>query len=212
MTVKHQGTDGLAKPDAPHGAMTVDVEEYYHASALASAFPRNNWASLPSRVERTTRDILDVFARHNVKATFFTLGSVARSNPALIRDIAAAGHELASHGDQHYRVSDQSPAQFRADVMAAKSAIEDACGKPVAGYRAASFSINKETWWAYDVLAECGYNYSSSVYPIRHDHYGLVGGPVTPFRRCPRASLKYQSPRPSWASICCQRAVAAISA
>ena len=168
---------------ASHGAMTVDVEEYYHASALASAFPRNTWGSLESRVERTTREILSIFAEFNVKATFFTLGSVARTNSALVRDIAGAGHEVASHGNEHLRVGDQSPSVFRADVAIAKASIEDACGKPVIGYRAASFSINRETWWAYHILAETGYRYSSSVYPIHHDHYGLVGGPATPF--CP---------------------------
>lgn len=94
-----------------------------------------------------------------------------------------AGHELASHGNEHYRVGDQSPREFRADVSAAKSSIEDACGKPVRGYRAASFSINRTTWWAYEILAESRYGYSSSVYPIHHDHYGLAGGPVSPF--CP---------------------------
>ncbi len=163
------------------GAMTVDVEEYYHASALASAFPRGDWGSLESRVERTTRDILDIFASNNIKATFFTLGSVARFQPKLLREIAAAGHELASHGNEHFRVSDQSPAEFRADIAAAKSAIEDVSGAPVTGYRAASFSISRQTWWAYELLVECGYRYSSSVYPIKHDHYGLVGGPTEPF-------------------------------
>lgn len=162
-------------------AMSVDVEEYFHASALADAFPRSTWKNLESRVDYTTREILDLFARNHVKATFFTLGSVARAQPLLIKDIAAAGHELASHGNEHHRVSDQTPQEFRADVLAAKHAIEDASGSEVRGYRAASFSIDRRTWWAYQVLAESGYRYSSSVYPIRHDHYGLVGGPTQPF-------------------------------
>jgi polysaccharide deacetylase family protein (PEP-CTERM system associated) len=174
-----------ARPESPLRAMSVDVEEYYHASALATAFPRSAWGGLESRVERTTREILDVFSKRNVKATFFTLGSVARAHPLLIRDIASAGHELASHGDEHFRVSDQTPEQFRADVVTAKSAIEDASNQPVLGYRAASFSINQSTWWAYDILAAAGYSYSSSVYPIHHDHYGLVGGPIIPFRPLP---------------------------
>jgi polysaccharide deacetylase family protein (PEP-CTERM system associated) len=183
MTTEQPGVLDTKMFAAPLRAMTVDVEEYYHASALASTFPRATWASLESRVERTTRDILSIFAKHNVKATFFMLGSVARSYPALVRDIAYAGHELASHGNAHFRVGDQSPRDFRADVSSAKASIEDACGKPVSGYRAASFSINRATWWAYEILAETGYRYSSSVYPIYHDHYGLVGGPTTPF--CP---------------------------
>ena len=183
MTDMHPLTGVVAHSGRPTGAMTVDVEEYYHASAMASAFPRTAWCTLESRVERTTLEILAMFAKRNVKATFFALGSVARSRPGLIRDISSAGHELASHGNEHFRVGDQSPREFRADVSAAKSSIEDACGKPVRGYRAASFSINRTTWWAYEILAESGYRYSSSVYPIHHDHYGLAGGPVSPF--CP---------------------------
>ncbi len=185
MTRIDTDTGIVAQPGSPLRAMTVDVEEYYHASALASVFPRQTWGALESRVERTTLEILAVFAKRNVKATFFTLGSVARSQPRLIREIASAGHELASHGNEHFRVSDQSPSQFRADVTAAKSSIEDAYSKPVLGYRAASFSINRATWWAYEILAEAGYRYSSSVYPIHHDHYGLVGGPASPFRPLP---------------------------
>ena len=183
MTDLEPATGNTAQPESPLRAMTVDVEEYYHASALAQAFPRPAWSTLESRVERTTLDILAIFAKRGVKATFFVLGSVARSQPRLIREIASAGHELASHGNEHFRVNEQSPSQFRADVSAAKSLIEDAASQPVHGYRAASFSINRDTWWAYDILAEAGYRYSSSVYPIHHDHYGLVGGPASPF--CP---------------------------
>lgn len=170
----------------PHAfAMSVDVEEYYHASALATGFPRSGWPGLETRVERTTRELLDLFAACGTRATFFVLGSVARAHPTLIRDMVAAGHELASHGDEHYRVSDQTPEDFRADVTAAKLAIENAGGVEVTGYRAASFSINRQTWWAYEILAETGYRYSSSVYPIRHDHYGLVGAPAMPFAPLP---------------------------
>ena len=167
------------------GAMSVDVEEYYHASALAPAFPRSAWASLESRVERTTLEILELFAKKNIKATFFTLGAVARAHPRLIRAIASAGHELGSHGNEHFRVADQNPGQFREDVLSAKSSIEDASGAAVLGYRAASFSIDPTSWWAYDILAETGHRYSSSVYPIHHDHYGLVGGPIAPFQPLP---------------------------
>ena len=180
MTQQWPGPAGVSP--SPRRAMTVDVEEYYHAWALAAAFPRSNWNMLESRVERSTLDILAVFARQNVKATFFTLGSVARAHPKLLREIASAGHELASHGDQHFRVGEQSPEEFRADIRISKAAIEDASGTPVHGYRAASFSINPATWWAYKELEKSGYMYSSSVYPIRHDHYGLVDSPSSPFQ------------------------------
>lgn len=169
------------RPSAAGDAMTVDVEDYFHAAALASAFPRASWDGLPSRVEDNTRRALDLFARHGATGTFFTLGSVARAHPRLIRAIADAGHEVASHGDRHLRVGEQTPAEFARDVRAAKAALEDASGKRVAGYRAANFSIDRSCWWAYDALAESGYGYSSSINPIRHDHYGMPDAPRSPF-------------------------------
>jgi len=162
--------------------MSIDVEEHFHAAALSPGAPRTAWSSLPSRVVASTGTVLDLFAAAGVKATFFTLGIVAERHPALIRRIVAEGHELASHGHAHWRIRDQTPAEFRADVIRAKAALEDAGGVGVTGYRAANFSLEPRTWWAYDILAETGHRYSSSINPIRHDHYGLPDAPVDPFR------------------------------
>ena len=144
-------------------AMTVDVEEYFHAHALEHYFTRDTWPGLERRVVDKTKELLDLFDAHDTKATFFTLGSVAREFPALVQDIVQRGHELASHGLEHYRASEQDPETFRRDVSEAKKALEDAGGVAVNGYRAASFSIDRENWWAFDVLEETGHTYSSSV-------------------------------------------------
>jgi polysaccharide deacetylase family protein (PEP-CTERM system associated) len=138
---------------------------------------REDWDSLASRVERNTDAVLALFAETGVKATFFTLGWVAERYPALIRRIAEAGHEVASHGWDHRRVFTMGPEQFRADLAAARTALEDAAGVAVTGYRAPSFSIDTRTPWAHEVLADEGYRYSSSVAPIRHDHYGWPDAP-----------------------------------
>jgi polysaccharide deacetylase family protein (PEP-CTERM system associated) len=166
----------------PVHAMSVDVEEHYHAWALSSAVPRPSWGEQPSRVCATTRRVLDLFAETGAKATFFVLGSVARQHPDLVRAIVAEGHELGSHGLDHYRVSEQTPAQFFEDVRRSRLILEDAGGVPVRGYRAANFSIGKAQWWAFDRLGAAGYEYSSSVHPIRHDHYGIPDAPRWPFR------------------------------
>jgi polysaccharide deacetylase family protein (PEP-CTERM system associated) len=162
-------------------AMSVDVEDYYQVSAFAGTVDRAKWDSLPSRVEDSTRRTLDMFAEAGVRATFFTLGRVAERHKGLVRTIADAGHEVASHGWEHYRVGDQTPAEFRADVTRTKKTLEDLSGLEVKGYRAASFSIDRKTWWAFDELAEAGYRYSSSIHPIRHDHYGVPDAPRFPF-------------------------------
>ncbi len=158
-------------------AMSVDVEDYFQVSAFAGHIDRNDWDSLPCRVERNTDAILRLFAEHGVHATFFMLGWVAERYPALVRRIADSGHEVASHGFEHVRVGDQKPAGFRDDVRRTKRLLEDVAGRQVRGFRAASFSIAADTLWAYEVLAEEGYAYSSSVYPIRHDHYGSPEAP-----------------------------------
>lgn len=165
----------------PLGAMSIDVEEHFHAAALASGAPRSAWDSMESRVVASTSTALDLFDQAGVKGTFFTLGIVAKRHPSLIRRIVAAGHELASHGHAHWRIREQTPSEFRADVIEAKSALEDAGGVAVAGYRAANFSLEPSTWWAYEILAETGHSYSSSINPIRHDHYGLPDAPLDPF-------------------------------
>lgn len=163
-------------------ALTVDVEEYFQVHAFAGVVRRDEWETLPPRVATGTDRLLELMAEHGARGTFFTLGWIAERQPALIRRIASAGHELASHGWEHIPVYRQSPEEFRADIRRTKQAIEDAAGVPVTGYRAASFSIDERTPWAHEVLAEEGYRYSSSVYPVRHDHYGMVSAPRHPYR------------------------------
>jgi len=161
----------------PVNAMTVDVEDYFQVQALEDAVERKNWEDLPRRVDRNTNIVLDLFADAGVKGTFFTLGWVAERHPDLIRRIVSEGHELASHGMSHVRASEQDRETFKADVGRAKAVLEDVGGVPVTGYRAASFSIGERNLWALDVLAEEGYRYSSSIYPIRHDNYGMPQAP-----------------------------------
>jgi polysaccharide deacetylase family protein (PEP-CTERM system associated) len=163
-------------------AMTVDVEDYFHVQAFANVIDRRDWDGLPRRVEQNTDRLLDVFADAGIKATFFTLGWVAERHPRLIRRITSEGHELASHGYAHIRADRQSPAEFRDDVRRAKRLLEDAGGVAVRGYRAATFSIGPGNWWAFEILAEEGYAYSSSIFPVRHDLYGVPDAPRVPFR------------------------------
>ncbi len=163
-------------------ALTVDVEEHYHAAALSAALPRTAWTGCESRVGENTRRILDLLASIGARGTFFILGSVARRDPRLIRAIAAGGHEIASHGFDHYRVGEQSPAQFSDDVRTTRATLEDISGTSVVGYRAANFSIDRTTWWAYAILERAGYRYSSSINPIVHDHYGVPDAPRFAFK------------------------------
>jgi polysaccharide deacetylase family protein (PEP-CTERM system associated) len=163
-------------------AMTVDVEDYFQVQALAAHFPRSLWDRQSMRVERNTDRVLSLFADFGVKATFFTLGWVAERYKSLIRRIVEDGHELASHGYDHIRADQQDHAAFRADIRRTKQILEDASGSCVRGYRAATFSIGKANLWAFDVLADEGYAYSSSIYPIRHDYYGMPDAPRYPFR------------------------------
>ncbi|ANQ86437.1 XrtA system polysaccharide deacetylase [Azoarcus olearius] len=163
-------------------ALTIDVEDYFQVSALAPHFPRERWDSVPCRVERNVDLILGLLAEREARATFFTLGWVAERYPQLVRRICAAGHELASHGYAHERASAQTPQAFLADIALAKSVLEDIGGVAVTGYRAPSFSIGLGNPWAHDVIAEAGYRYSSSVYPVKHDHYGIPDAPRFPYR------------------------------
>lgn len=158
-------------------AMTVDVEDYFQVSAFEPHVSRDKWDNHNCRVEANTDRFLSLFAEHNVQATFFTLGWVAQRYPQLIKRIVEGGHELASHGWQHTRVSSQSPAEFRDDISRTKMLLEDVGGQPVQGYRAASYSIGPNESWAWDELLEAGYRYSSSIVPIRHDHYGIPSAP-----------------------------------
>jgi polysaccharide deacetylase family protein (PEP-CTERM system associated) len=163
-------------------ALTVDVEDYFHVSAFEGHIDRSQWDRLPPRVERNTERLLELFGEHGVKATFFTLGWVAERCPRLVRRIADQGHEVASHGYSHVRATLQTPDQFHTDTAETKRILEDASGGPVRGFRAASFSIGPHNLWALDVLADVGYRYSSSIYPIRHDLYGMPEAPRFPFR------------------------------
>ncbi len=163
-------------------ALSVDVEDWYMVGAFERTISRADWANKEVRVERNTDAVLALFAEAGVKATFFTLGCVAQAHPALIRRIVASGHEVASHGWDHVRVFTMGPDQFRTDIDRARKALEDASGAAVSGYRAPSFSIDRRTPWAHDILAECGYAYSSSVAPLKHDHYGWPDAPRFAFR------------------------------
>ena len=154
-------------------AMSIDVEDYFHVSAFDGIVPRSEWATMESRVTRNTERLLDIFREHGVRSTFFVLGWVAERHPGLVRAIADAGHEIASHGYAHRLIYDQTLTAFRDDVRRAKSLLEDACGRHVIGYRAPSYSITPRSLWALDVLLEEGYQYDSSIFPIRHDRYGI---------------------------------------
>lgn len=162
-------------------AMSVDVEEHFQVQAMERTVKRQEWDRRTSRVEGSTNRILDLFAAHDAKATFFTLGWVAERHPGLVRRIVAEGHELASHGYEHGRVDTQTPAEFRADITRTKAILEDLGGVRVKGYRAPTFSIGRKNMWAFDELAEAGYSYSSSINPIRHDLYGMEEAPRVPF-------------------------------
>jgi polysaccharide deacetylase family protein (PEP-CTERM system associated) len=157
--------------------MTVDVEDYFQVSAFAPHVNRHHWDAMECRVERNIERLLTMFEEQRVHATFFTLGWIAERYPGLIRRVVACGHELASHGQAHLRASEQSRADFREDVDGARKKLEDIGGVAVRGYRAPSFSIGHTNLWAFDCLAEAGYAYSSSIYPVRHDHYGMPDAP-----------------------------------
>ncbi|MBL8472267.1 MAG: DUF3473 domain-containing protein [Rhodocyclaceae bacterium] len=163
--------------DAVVNAFTVDVEDYFQVSALAPYIPRTRWEAIPCRVERNTDRILELLDVHGARATFFTLGWVAERHPQLVQRIVAGGHELASHGYAHLRASDQTRQEFLDDIVRAKQVLEQIGGVAVSGYRAPSFSIGAGNLWALDCLREAGYRYSSSIYPVRHDHYGMPDAP-----------------------------------
>lgn len=157
----------------PVHAMTCDVEDYFQVSAFEGLVPREDWTKLECRIPRNIDTALTLLDETGTKATFFTLGWVARHCPEVVRRIVDAGHELASHGMEHRRVWSQTPTEFLQDASTAKKLLEDVGGQAVTGYRAASWSIDERTPWAHEVLAEAGYRYSSSIYPVRHDHFGM---------------------------------------
>ena len=158
-------------------ALTIDVEDYFQVSAFARHIPRSSWDNLPCRVERNIDRILVLLDEHEIKATFFTLGWIAERYPSMVKRIVENGHELASHGYAHHRVTELNRGQFYDDIARSKSLLEDIGGQSVQGYRAPSFSINGNNLWALDCLGEAGYRYSSSIYPVAHDHYGMPDAP-----------------------------------
>jgi len=154
-------------------ALTVDVEDYFHVSAFSKNINKNEWDRYPSRVDRNTRRLLDLFDEFNIKATFFVLGWVAERDPGLVKEIDARGHEIACHGYSHQLIYKQPIDVFKKETVKSKSILQDIVQKPILGYRAASYSIIQESRWALDILCEAGFKYDSSIFPIRHDRYGI---------------------------------------
>jgi len=167
---------------AIQNTLTVDVEDYFHVSAFAKNINQQDWDNYPLRVEANTRQLLDLFDEHEVKATFFVLGWVAERSRELIKDIANKGHEIACHGYSHQLVYNQTPEVFREETLRSKHLLEDIAQAPVRGYRAASYSITSRSLWALDILAEAGFDYDSSIFPVRHDRYGIPDAPELPHR------------------------------
>ena len=165
---------------AIRNALTVDVEDYFQVSAFAKSVNKNDWDNYPLRVEKNTRRLMDLFDDAQVKATFFVLGWVADRNKSLIQEIAQRGHEVASHGYSHQLIYNQSQAVFREETIRSKLLLEDIVQAPVRGYRAASYSITKDSLWALDIIAEAGFDYDSSIFPIRHDRYGISDAKEVP--------------------------------
>ena len=173
----------MLMPTSPiTNALTIDVEDYFQVSAFAPYIARSRWADCECRIERNVHLILQMLAARKLRATFFTLGWIAERYLQLVRQIVADGHELASHGYGHERASDLNEQAFFADIDHAKKLLEDLSGAPVQGYRAPSFSIGTGNLWAFETLARAGYRYSSSVYPIAHDHYGMPDSPRFAYR------------------------------
>jgi polysaccharide deacetylase family protein (PEP-CTERM system associated) len=170
-----------ARASLPLSAFSVDVEDYFHVEAFSRDVSREAWPDFPSRVVRNTAALLDLLDRYRVRGTFFVLGWVADAQPALVREIRDRGHELACHSYWHRLIYRLTPQEFREDCKRAKDAIERAAGVEIAGYRAPTFSITARSLWALDILAECGFTFDSSIFPIRHDNYGLAGSPCAPY-------------------------------
>lgn len=163
-------------------ALTIDVEDYFHVSAFANNIEQQDWGKHPLRVENNTQHLLDIFDEHKVKATFFVLGWVAERKISLIKEIANRGHEVASHGYSHQLVYNQAPEIFKEETIRSKNILEDIIQTRVRGYRAASYSVTKQSMWALDILAEAGFDYDSSIFPVRHDRYGMPDTPEYPYR------------------------------
>src|SRR6267142_3279165 len=188
-TVKHSApsavrgtrTSSNSNMSVPN-ALTVDVEDYFHVAALSSSIPRDTWTSRESRVVGNTHRLLSLFEQFNVRGTFFVLGWVAERYPELIRDIAADGHEIACHGFSHRLVYEQSPEEFHEETLRSKDLLADIIGSRVLGYRAASYSVVRDSLWALDILVELGFTYDSSIFPVHHDRYGIPNAERAPHR------------------------------
>jgi len=167
-------------PTTPLNAFTIDVEDYFHVAALSSAISRTSWESREFRVSASTERLLAMLGERGISGTFFVLGWVAERVPELVRRIAAAGHEIACHGYSHQLIYTQSQETFRDETRHAKQLLEDLIGEPVRGYRAASFSITPKSRWALDTLIDLGFEYDSSIFPVRHDRYGMPGAARSP--------------------------------
>lgn len=170
----------MENPTIKH-AMTVDVEDYYHVAAFSKVIDIAKWSDYPSRVERNTDILLELFKRKNIHATFFILGWVAERYPGIVKRIVEQGHEVASHGYSHQLVYSQTPEVFKEETYKSKVILEDQSQQPVSGYRAASYSITAKSLWALDILAELGFTWDSSIFPIRHDNYGMPNSPEQPY-------------------------------
>ncbi|HVS38134.1 MAG TPA: polysaccharide deacetylase family protein, partial [Gemmataceae bacterium] len=177
-------------------ALTIDVEDYFHVSGFEGCIPRSQWDDLPLRVADNTHRFLDILRRAEVRATFFILGWVAERRPDLVKDVRAAGHEIASHGHEHRLIYAQSADEFRADLRRGRDVLQDILGEAVTAYRAPSFSITRESLWALDILVDEGFLLDSSIYPTRHDRYGIPGAPLGPHRIERPAGSLWEFPPP----------------
>jgi polysaccharide deacetylase family protein (PEP-CTERM system associated) len=162
--------------------MTVDVEDYFHVAAFSNVIDVSNWDSFSCRAEKNTNILLDLFDRKGIKATFFVLGWVAERYPNIVREIVSRGHELASHGYSHQLIYSQKPEVFKEETYRSKQILEEQGQVAVTGYRAASYSITAKSLWALDILAELGFEWDSSIFPIRHDNYGMPNSPESPYK------------------------------
>ena len=176
-------------------AFTVDVEDYFQVTAFADTVEMSSWAGRESRVENNTHAVLELLSERGIRGTFFVLGWVAKRYPTLVNEISRQGHEIASHGMNHQLIYNQSPAEFREETRSAKRLLEDICQSPVIGYRAATYSITRRSLWALDVLAEEGFLYDSSIFPMRHDRYGIPdANPVPHLMQTPKGHSLVEFP------------------
>jgi len=180
--LKVTNQDNLTNSTKIVNAMSVDVEDYFQVSAFERYIQRKDWETIPTRVEQNVDKLLSIFSDNNVKATFFILGWIAERHPEMIKRIADDGHEVASHGYSHTRIVNLSKDQFREDIMKTNGILGELANKNITGYRAPSYSISLNNLWAHDILEECGFKYSSSIYPIKHDIYGIPGSPRFSYR------------------------------